>query len=121
MAHVDAAGGQHLLHHAQAQGKAEVEPDRVADDLAWKAVAGIRGLGGGGHAGPLPVSASPAKPRPKLTVPRYVPLQDRHRSWPARPDTAGPEDRSPGWLRGAQPDDPARDAGVAAHRLKTSP
>jgi len=41
MAHEDAAGRQHLLHHAQAQGKAEVEPDGVADDLAWKAVAGI--------------------------------------------------------------------------------
>src|SRR4051812_10335629 len=52
---------------------------------------------------------------------RYVPLQDRHRSWPARPDTAGPEDRSPGRLRGAQPDDPARHAGVAAHRLKAPP
>src|SRR4051812_36594351 len=41
MAHVDAAGRQHLFYHAQAQRKAEVEPDRVADDLAWKAVAGV--------------------------------------------------------------------------------
>src|SRR3954469_15105477 len=52
---------------------------------------------------------------------RDVPLQDRHRSWPAGPGAAGPEDRSPGRLRGAQPDDPARDAGVAAHRLKARP
>src|SRR4030095_1647615 len=36
-----------------------------------------------------------------------VPLQDHHRSGPARPDSPGPEDRSPGRLRGAQPDDPA--------------
>src|SRR4051794_14453315 len=69
MAHVNAAGRQHLLHHAQAQRKAEVEPHGVADDLAWKAVAGVGGLGGGCHAGHLPISASPAKPRPKLTVP----------------------------------------------------
>src|SRR5829696_192034 len=69
MAHVEAAGGQHLFDHAQAQGKAEVEPDRVADDLAWKAVAGIGGLGCGCHAGHLPVPPFPAKPRPKLTVP----------------------------------------------------
>src|SRR3954471_14153586 len=68
MAHVDAAGRQHLFDHAQAQGKAEVEPNGVADDLAWKAVAGVGGLGAGCHAGPLPVPALPAKPRPKLTV-----------------------------------------------------
>src|SRR3954454_14485717 len=52
---------------------------------------------------------------------RHIPLQSCHRSRPARPDPAGPEDRSPGRLRGAQPDDPARDAGVAAHRLKARP
>jgi hypothetical protein len=50
-------------------GKAEVEPDGVADDLARKAVAGVGGLGCGCHAGHLPVPAFPAKPRPKLTVP----------------------------------------------------
>src|SRR3954451_8413518 len=52
---------------------------------------------------------------------RHVPLQSCHWSRPSRPGSAGPEDRSPGRLRGAQPDDPARHAGVAAHRLKTSP
>src|SRR3982751_3922779 len=69
MAHVDAAGGQHLVHHAQAQRKAEVEPHGVADDLVRKAVAGVGGLGCGCHAGHLPVPTFPAKPRPKLTVP----------------------------------------------------
>src|SRR5215217_5037668 len=39
VAHGDAAGRQHLFDHAQAERKAEVEPDGVADDLAWKAVA----------------------------------------------------------------------------------
>src|SRR3954453_19909120 len=76
MAHVDAAGRQHLFDHAQAERKAEVEPDGVADDLAWKAVTGVRGLGCGCHARHLPVPAFPAKPRPKLTVPNAL----RHRA-----------------------------------------
>src|SRR3954447_974744 len=41
MAHVDAAGRQHLFDHAQAQRELEIEPHGVADDLAWKAVTGI--------------------------------------------------------------------------------
>src|SRR3954464_1688587 len=73
MAHVNAAGRQHLFDHAQAQRKAEVEPNGVADDLARKAIAGVGGLGCGGHAGHLPVPALPAKPRPKLTVPGRAP------------------------------------------------
>src|SRR5215218_9271353 len=36
MAHVDAAGGQHLFDHAQAERKAEIEPHGVADDLGRK-------------------------------------------------------------------------------------
>src|SRR3954466_14907745 len=93
MAHLDAAGGQHLFDHAQAQGKAEVEPDGVADDLAWKAVAGVGGLGGECHARHRPVPALPAKPRPKLTVPLTVPPYDPHRTGrqhSARPRTEGP-------------------------------
>src|SRR5215212_10005647 len=35
----DAARGEGLIHMAQAQGEAEIEPDRVADDLAREAVA----------------------------------------------------------------------------------
>src|SRR3954462_4258586 len=41
MAHVDAAGRQHLFHHAQAEREPEVQPHGVADDLARKAVAGV--------------------------------------------------------------------------------
>ncbi len=41
MADQDASRGEHLLHHAEAQGKAEVEPDGMADHLSRKAVAGI--------------------------------------------------------------------------------
>src|SRR3954463_15957999 len=69
MAHIDAMRGQHLFDHAQAERKAEIEPHGVADDLAWKAIAGVGGLGCGCQAGHLPAPAFPAKPRPKLTVP----------------------------------------------------
>ena len=41
----DAACGQHLLDHAQAEGKAKVDPDRLADDLSRETVAGIAGEG----------------------------------------------------------------------------
>src|SRR4029079_8186039 len=43
----DAAGGQHLLDHAQAEREAEVQPYRLADHLRWETVAGIGCLGGG--------------------------------------------------------------------------
>jgi hypothetical protein len=41
----DAARGQHLLDHAQAEGKAEIQPNRMADDLGRKPVAGVAGEG----------------------------------------------------------------------------
>ena len=41
MTDLDASGGEHLLDHAQAQGKPEVEPDGMADQFNRKAVAGI--------------------------------------------------------------------------------
>src|SRR3954462_8466686 len=69
VAHLDAAGRQHLFHHAQAERKAEVEPDGVPDAPARKAVAGVGGLGCGCPARHLAAPPFPAKPRPKLTVP----------------------------------------------------
>src|SRR3954454_4530731 len=39
----NATCGQHLLNHAQAERKAEIQPDDVADDLGRKAIAGIAG------------------------------------------------------------------------------
>jgi hypothetical protein len=39
----DAAGGQHLLDHAQAQRETEIEPDHVADDRGREPVTGIAG------------------------------------------------------------------------------
>jgi hypothetical protein len=41
MADKDASRGQHLLDHAQAQGKAEVQLDHMADHLSRKAVTGV--------------------------------------------------------------------------------
>src|SRR3954453_18563518 len=41
VAHDDAARGQHLLDHAQAEREAEVQPYRLADHLRWETVAGI--------------------------------------------------------------------------------
>src|ERR1700741_581321 len=41
MRHRDAAGSQHLLHHAQAQWEPEIEPYRVANDLSGVAMAGV--------------------------------------------------------------------------------
>ncbi len=72
VAHGDAAGGQHLLHHAQAERETEVEPDGVADDLGRReAVAGVGGLGRRRHVGPVP-HPWPARnlPRANLTMPR---------------------------------------------------
>ena len=57
----DAARGQQFVHHAQAQGKAEVEPDGVADDLGREPVAGIAGTSGRGHPVRLPDPACPSK------------------------------------------------------------
>ena len=45
----DAPSSQDLIDMAQAEGKAEVEPDGVADDLGWEAIAGVAGRGGRGH------------------------------------------------------------------------
>src|SRR4051794_6631310 len=58
----DAAGGQQLLDHPQAEREAEVEPDRVADDLGREAVAGVGRSGGWRHPGP--VAGSPACAQP---------------------------------------------------------
>ena len=41
MTDVDASGCQHLLDHAQAQGKPEIEPDGMADQVSREAVAGV--------------------------------------------------------------------------------
>ena len=39
--HRDAAGGQHLLNHAQAQWEPKIEPYRVADNLSGVTMAGV--------------------------------------------------------------------------------
>jgi hypothetical protein len=42
MADLNSTGGEYLLHHSKAQGKAEVEPNREADHLGRKTVASIQ-------------------------------------------------------------------------------
>ena len=44
--HANSAGRQHLLDHAQAQRKPEIEPNRVDDHLRRKAVAAIERITG---------------------------------------------------------------------------
>src|ERR1700724_1360781 len=39
--HPDAAGGQHLLDHAQAQREPKIQPESAADDLSELAMAGV--------------------------------------------------------------------------------
>src|SRR3954464_473420 len=73
-ADVDAAGGQQLLDHPQAEREAEVEPDRVADDLRREPVAGVGGRDRLRHARPvanLPAARNLA--RANLTVPDQEP------------------------------------------------
>src|SRR5215213_9327795 len=58
----DAACGQHLLDHAQAEREAKVEPNRMADDLGRKAVASIAGANGCRHRVRLPALLPIRKP-----------------------------------------------------------
>src|SRR4051812_8927346 len=54
VADLDAPEREHLLHHPKAQRESEVQPNRVADQLRWEAVAGVEGLGRVRHAGLIP-------------------------------------------------------------------
>src|SRR4051794_9946227 len=58
----DAAGGEQLLDHPQGEREAEVEPDRVTDDLGREAVAGVGRSGGWRHPGPIAGSPACAQP-----------------------------------------------------------
>jgi hypothetical protein len=44
MADDNAAGGQQIFDHPQAERKSEVEPDRLAYDLGGKSVTAIKGF-----------------------------------------------------------------------------
>src|SRR3954453_17400013 len=68
----DAAGGQQLLDHPQAERETEIEPDGVADDLRREPVAGVGRRDRLRHARPVAGSA-PARnpPRANLTVPGH--------------------------------------------------
>src|ERR1700720_4954822 len=67
----DAARGQQLLHHAQPEWKAEIQPHGMADNLGWKPMALVAGASGGRHSTRLsaPVSQRNPEGHVKLTVP----------------------------------------------------
>jgi hypothetical protein len=70
VAHDDASGGEHLLDYPQAQRKAEIEPDGVADELRREPVAGVQGLGRWRYTGPVAVCPPAGNlTRLNLTVP----------------------------------------------------
>src|SRR5215471_11909864 len=66
----DAAGGQQFLNHTQPEREPEIQPDRVADDLAGEPIAGVAGASRCHHPTRLP---APVRFRnrgaAKLTVP----------------------------------------------------
>ena len=67
VAHDDAAGGQHLLDHAQTERKPEIQPDRVADDRGRESMAGVAGAGGRRHAARLPFPSPPRQAQAPVT------------------------------------------------------
>jgi hypothetical protein len=71
VADADAARGQQLLHHAQPERKAEIQPHGGADDLGGKPMALVAGARGGRHSTRLPTLVSQRNPpgHAKLTVP----------------------------------------------------
>ena len=50
MADDNAAGGQQIFDHSQTERKAEIEPDRLANDLGGKPVTAIKGIPNLAHA-----------------------------------------------------------------------
>src|ERR1700760_4113410 len=57
--HRNAAGGQHLLNHAQAQWEPKIQPYRVADDLSRVSIAGINRIARRRHPARLPHQPGP--------------------------------------------------------------
>ena len=62
MADDDAARGQHLLDHAQAEREAKIEPDGVADDLRRVSIAGVNWVSRRRHPARLPDQLGSTKP-----------------------------------------------------------
>ena len=65
----DAAGGQHLLYHTQAERESEVQPDGMADHFSRKAVTGTAGTTGLLHPSNMLRSGHPPV---NLTVPEML-------------------------------------------------
>src|SRR4051794_14814521 len=87
MADYDATRRADLIHMAQAQRKAEIEPDHIADNLGREPMVGIAGKGGVVIPTSVPPSAlasrhpdgtPPRCPRPNLHQTRGQPGAERH-------------------------------------------
>src|SRR5437763_8017130 len=61
----NAAGRQQLLHHAQPEREAEIQPDGMADDLGREAIPGVAGASRCPHPTRLLVPICRRKPRPR--------------------------------------------------------
>src|SRR5271168_2866686 len=73
--HRDAAGGQHLLDHAQAQREPKIQPHRVADDFRGVAIASVNRVSSRRrHPARFPEQPGSYQvcSRPNLTVPYYL-------------------------------------------------
>jgi len=67
MRHRYAAGGQHLLDHAQAQREPKIQPYRIADDLSGVAMASVNRASGRLHPAHLPDQPSSCQARSRPT------------------------------------------------------
>jgi hypothetical protein len=62
VANSDAASGQQLLDHPQPEREPEIQPDGVANDLAWEPITGIASASRCHHATRLPIPVRYRKP-----------------------------------------------------------
>jgi hypothetical protein len=62
VANSDAASGQQLLDHPQPEREPEIQPDGVANDLAWEPITGIASASRCHHATRLPIPMRYRKP-----------------------------------------------------------
>ena len=74
----DAALGQEFLDVSEAEGEAQVHPDRALDDVSWEAIARVRERG---HADRLRCASALGK-HPTVTSPRRALRRGSRREWP---------------------------------------
>jgi hypothetical protein len=88
--HRDAASHRHLLDHAQAQRKPEIQPDRIADHLGGVAIASIKWLSVRHHLRQISENADSSKPQALRLDGAQNGLLARQLADPVRRDTMEP-------------------------------